>query len=381
MAKKIQLTNPRSDAQIRRDAATHGWVTVTSPETGKLMNVPPGSAYAGGSSKGLFSASVPTYSSGSGFDGLLSQITSITSANNAWSAQQAQKQMDFQSSEAEKLRAFNSAEALKSREWQQYMSDTSHQREVQDLQKAGLNPVLSATAGAPVTSGASAAQGGSPSGAMGDTDTSASSSLVSLLGSLLAAQTSLTNSALSAQTNMAVADKYTEVSRLAALLGFEGTKYSSDVSSAASKYHSDILRENQITQSATSLRVAQIGYQGSVDSASIHASAQQAVARIGAYVDLTNNQRSNLTSILNTSLTQSVAKYGHDVKSWTDKEIASANRDLQRDMQKAGFDFQFEYQKRQGELDLHLADVNLKGDIGRGLAQILSAGMFSGMVG
>ena len=52
--------------------------------------------------------------------------------------------------------AFNAEEAQKARDFSEYMSNTSHQREVEDLKRAGLNPVLSANGGASAYSASSA---------------------------------------------------------------------------------------------------------------------------------------------------------------------------------------------------------------------------------
>ena len=51
----------------------------------------------------------------------------------------------------------NSAEAAKNRDFQREMSNTAHQRQVEDLRKAGLNPILSALGSGASTPGGSQA--------------------------------------------------------------------------------------------------------------------------------------------------------------------------------------------------------------------------------
>lgn len=72
--------------------------------------------------------------------------------------------------------AFNAAEAQKNRDFQMYMSNTSHQREMADLAAAGLNPILAARQGASTPAGGQA------------TASDASGALAGLLGQIVSAQ-------------------------------------------------------------------------------------------------------------------------------------------------------------------------------------------------
>lgn len=170
----------------------------------------------------------------------ISQMQGIAQANNAWSAQQATIQRDWQEKQNAKAMAFNQNEAAKNRNWQELLSNTAHQREVKDLMAAGLNPVLSAMNGngASVGSGATAS-GVTSQGAKGDTDTSASGAIANLLGSILSAQTQIQAANITAKTQEAVADKYTAMERIVSEIAASASRYGADTSAAASRYGAD----------------------------------------------------------------------------------------------------------------------------------------------
>lgn len=164
-----------------------------------------------------------------GSDDPISTILQVADKNNQWSAQQAAIQRDWQEIQNQKVMNFNSAEAVKNREWQQYMSNTAHQREIADLKAAGLNPVLSVTGGngAPVTSGATA-QGVTSSGAKGDTDMSATGAVMSWMANLLQAQTAILNTSVSAQASMAGAGMMAGAQQFAAQLAWDAQMSGTD---------------------------------------------------------------------------------------------------------------------------------------------------------
>lgn len=113
--------------------------------------------------------------------------------------------------------AFNAEQAQKNRDFQLYMSNTAHQREVQDLQNAGLNPILSANAGA-----------STGSGSVASADTGATSGYAALAQTAMnnAASITMANIAASAQT--AAAGISAGAAMAAAQTSAEATKYAAD---------------------------------------------------------------------------------------------------------------------------------------------------------
>lgn len=177
------------------------------------------------------------------FGNALDVLTGVSANTSARSLDYARQHQDWSANQAQIANQFNASEAAKNRDWQQYMSNTAHQREVADLRAAGLNPVLSAMGGngANVGSGATASAV-MPSGSAGQSDNSVNTALVSILGSMLAAQTSIANQAVSARTQEAVADKYTAMSYLTSQIAADASKYAANTSAAASRYGSDQAR-------------------------------------------------------------------------------------------------------------------------------------------
>ena len=104
-------------------------------------------------------------------------------------------------SNAKQAQRFNAQEAQKNRDWQERMSNSAHQREIADLKKAGLNPVLSITGG----NGASVTSGSQASGSAAPVDTSVTDGIINMAIAQMNNATTMQRVAMETQNAMAIA--------------------------------------------------------------------------------------------------------------------------------------------------------------------------------
>lgn len=135
--------------------------------------------------------------------------------------------------------SFNAREAQKTRDWQEYMSNTAHQREVRDLIAAGLNPVLSANLGGASTPSGATASGSSYSGQKSDIDTSMLPFYAQILGTVLGNRTSENIARIQAETSLQTAKIGSAAQMYSAQQSAAAARYGADQSAAAARYGSD----------------------------------------------------------------------------------------------------------------------------------------------
>lgn len=278
----------------------------------------------------------------------IDSIYNLSSQASARSEAQAKELRDWQEQQSQIARDFNASEAAKNRDWQRMMSDTAHQREIADLKSAGLNPVLSVMGGqgASTTTGATASSS-APSGAMGQTDMSATQALVSLLGTLWTSQTEVELQRASAENNLAIADKNRAAQesvaeiygqyglatqQLAGQFGVSQAQISgaygklmSEISAAASRYGSDMSYLSTQLYTDASKYAADMGLKGTTRTAMAHALTSLAQTGAGVINNLVNADVSSSNAKLQAEQSGKNSYYGSLWRIFSDNPLFSSS--------------------------------------------------------
>ena len=161
--------------------------------------------------------------------------------NKNWESAQAQRQMDFQNTSNAKAMAFSAQQAQISRDFEERMSNTAHQREVKDLVSAGLNPILSASRGAS-TPNATSASGVSSSGSKGNADSSMTQMFSGMLQAIIGQATALQTTSMNNMTALETTKMTNDMSKIISQIGASAMLGTANINARSNQ----LIQQNQL---------------------------------------------------------------------------------------------------------------------------------------